>query len=415
MKVALVHDYLNEFGGAERVLLVLSEIWPKAPIYTAFYKEGSSAYERFKDKKIITSWAHKIPFFASHLHSPLRFLAPLIWHSFDFSDYDLVITSSSWYVTKGVVRGHQVIRLSGNRELKPDSLKTRKPDRPVEICYCHTPPRYLYGYQTAVEWQKYWPVKVYALIVNHFMRVYDFEAAQRVDYFIANSKEVESRIKKFYRRDSVVIYPPVDLPIPASPTGNTSDGGRLSLRSRDSSEVGKLAKKDYFLVVSRIVKGKGLQLAVEAANVFGFKLKVVGKPAGYSHEYQKIKSIARENVEFLGFVSDEELVRLYSGARAYLALAQDEDFGITPVEAMLCGTPVIAYDGGGYRETIIQQKTGLFFDPATLGSLTLAINTFLDMEKKGQFDRNYIRRHAQKFSKERFKREIKKFVEAKLK
>lgn len=372
MKVALVHDYLNEFGGAERVLLALSEIWPKAPIYTAFYREDSPAYARFKGKKIIASWVQRIPLFTKYLHSPLRFLAPLIWNSFDFSDFDVVLTSSSWYITKGVKKGPKTI----------------------EVCYCHAPPRYLYGYPTSIEWQKYWLVRVYALFVNHFLRVYDFEAAQRVDYFVANSKNVQERIKKFYRRDSVVIYPPVDLP----------RRGKLS----------NAPKGDYFLTVSRIVGAKGLQLAVEVANNLGFCLKVVGEPAGYGVEYQKIKKMARDNVEFLGYVSDEELVKLYSGARALLALATDEEFGITPVEAMLCGTPVIAYNGGGYRETVIQKKTGLFFDPATAGSLTLAINTFVDMEKKGVFDRKFIRRHAQKFSKERFKREILKFVESKV-
>src|SRR3989344_490116 len=372
MKVALVHDYLNEFGGAERVLLALSEIWPKAPIYTAFYKEGSPAYERFKGKKVITSWAQKIPFFSTYLHSPLRFLAPFIWNSFDFSDFDAVITSSSWYITKGIKKGPKT----------------------VEVCYCHAPPRYLYGYPTSIEWQRYWPVRVYALLVNHFMRVYDFEAAQRVDWFIANSKNVAERIRKFYMRDSTVIYPPVDLPI---------------------DKLSKSIKKgDYFLTVSRIVGAKGLQLAVTVANKTGFKLKVVGKPAGYGVEYNKIQKMAKGNVEFLGYVSDEELVKLYSGARALLVLATDEEFGITPVEAMLCGTPVIAYDGGGYRETVIQGKTGLFFDPATAGSLTLAINTFLEMEKKGVFDPQFIRRHAQKFNKERFKKQILEFVEGKI-
>ncbi|HLA04254.1 MAG TPA: glycosyltransferase [Patescibacteria group bacterium] len=378
MKVALVHDYLNEYGGAERVLEVLCEIFPKAPIYTAFYKKGSPAYLRFKTRKIITSWAQNVPFFASRLHSPLRFLAPLIWGSFasQLADYDLVITSSSWYVTKGLVK----------RKTINDKRKT------LEICYCHTPPRYLYGYPTSVNWQKHWPVRVYALLVNHFMRVYDFEAAQRVDYFIANSKEIAARIKKFYRRDSTVIYPPVDLP-----------------------KVPEAGKQDYFLIVSRIVGAKGLQLAIDTANKLGFKLKVVGKEAGYAGEYKKIKRIAGRNVEFLGYVSDSELAKLYSGARAFLALATDEDFGITPVEAMLCGTPVIAYKGGGYLESVVDGKTGVFFSPDTAGSLTLAINKFLLLEKKGAFDPKFIHNHAQKFSKDRFKREILTFVKSKVK
>lgn len=370
MKVALVHDYLGEFGGAERVLEALSEIWPKAPIYTSFWQKNSPVYERFKKRKIVTSWAQNVPFFATYLASPLRFLAPFIWNSFDFSDFDLVITSASWYVTKGIKKG-------------PNT---------VEICYCHTPPRYLYGYTTSVNWQKHWFVRVYALLVNHFMRVYDFEAAQRVNWFIANSQNVRGRIEKFYRRDSDVIFPPVDLP-----------------------KVPKVEKGDYFLVVSRIVGAKGLQLAVEAANKLNIKLKVVGKPAGYSNEYQKIKNMAGENVEFLGFVSDSDLAKLYAGARSFLALAQDEDFGMTPVEAMLCGTPVIAFRGGGYLETVIDGKTGVFFSPATVGSLTGAINNFEVLEKKGAFNAANIKKRAQKFSKERFKKEILKFVESKVK
>lgn len=392
MKVALVHDYLGEFGGAERVLEELCQIWPKAPIYTAFYREGS-AYDRFKKKKIITSWAQKVPFFATKLHSPLRFLAPFIWNSFvrQLADYDVVISSASWYVTKGFGGRTDPSTHSVVRSHSPLSVRSG-PQRPVEVCYCHTPPRYLYGYPTSINWQKYWPIRVYALIVNFFMRIYDFEAAQRVDYFIANSENVKNRIKKFYRRDSVVIYPPVDLP-----------------------KIPKVLRGDYFLVVSRIVGAKGLALAVDVANNLNLKLKVVGRPAGYSNEFQKIKGMAGENIEFLGYVSDPDLVKLYAGARAFLALATDEDFGMTPVEAMLCGTPVIAYKGGGYLETVVEGKTGVFFSPATGGSLTMAINNFEALEKKGAFSSTTIKRHAQKFSKERFKREMIKFVESKIK
>jgi hypothetical protein len=184
MKVALVHDYIKEYGGAERVLEVLCEIFPQAPIYTAFCAKNSQAYKHFKDKQIIASWVQFIPFFKSKLYSPLRFLTPLIWGSFNLSQYDLVVSSSSWYIAKGF---------------------KKKNDRFKEICYCHTPPRWLYGYSTSVNFQKYWLVKVYALIIGHFLRLYDFKQAQKVDYFIANSKEVQSRIKKFYRRNATVI------------------------------------------------------------------------------------------------------------------------------------------------------------------------------------------------------------------
>lgn len=367
LKVALVHDYIKEYGGAERVLEALCEIYPDAPIYTAFYRKDSVAWQRFKQKKIVTSWVQNVPGFATKLHSPLRFLAPKIWNSFDFSDYDVVIGSASWYVTKGF----------------------QKPENALEICYCHTPPRWLYGYRTSIEWQRFWPIKLYGMLIGHFMRMYDFKAAQQVDYFIANSEEVKGRIKKFYRRNATVIYPPVSLP-----------------------KIPKVKKEDYYFVVARIVGGKGLDLAVEAAAKTGIKLKIAGAPAGYYTEHKKLAQIAPENVEFLGHVTDEELVRLYAGAKAFFALAADEDFGITPVESMLCGTPVIAYHGGGYKETVIDGKTGFFFDKLTVDSLAAAIKKF-EMLKQVQQDKmsDACKKQAEKFSKERFKKEIKAFVE----
>lgn len=362
MKVALVHDYLNEFGGAERVLLALSEIWPKAPIYTAFYRKDSPAWERFKNKNIRVSWAHYVPFFNSRLHSPLRFLASLIWGSFDFSDYDVVIGSAGWYITKGFRKGKNT----------------------TEICYCHTPPRWLYGYPTSIELQRYWPVRIYGVVVGHFMRMYDFKAAQKVDYFVANSRNVANRIRKFYRRKAKVIYPPVELP-----------------------RISKVKKGDYYLVISRIVGGKRLDLAVKAAIKLGIKLKIAGKPAGYYTEYKKLEKLAKGNVEFLGYVSDKKLAELYAGAKAFLALATDEDFGITPVEAMLAGTPVIAYAGGGYLESVIEGKTGIFFNEPTVDSLIKAIKKF---ERSKIRPENCVKR-AKKFTKERFKKEIERFVE----
>jgi glycosyltransferase involved in cell wall biosynthesis len=344
MKVALVHDYLSEFGGAERVLLALSEIWPEAPIFTAFYRPGSEAYKRFKGKKIITSWVQWVPFFSSKLYSPLRFLAPQIWGDIakKVKDYDLVITSSSWYITKGL--------------------------HPNEVCYCHTPPRWLYGYRTSVDWQKYWPVKVYGMIIGHFMRLYDFRQAQKVKHFIANSEEVKKRIWKFYRRESTVIYPPIDLPKPK-----------------------KLKRLGYYLIVSRPVGGKGIEMGLAAAKKYGFVLKVVGG----------------------GSVSDEELVKLYSQAKAFLALSKDEDFGITPVEAMACGTPVIAFNGGGYKETVIDGKTGVLFDDYSAAGLWQAIKKFDHLNDR-TLEKNCVEQ-AKKFSKERFQKEIRQLAAKALK
>ena len=333
LKVALVHDYLVDFGGAERVLMALSEIWPDAPIYTAFYQIGSPAHERFKNKRLIPSWAQKIPGFVPYLHSPLRFLAPEIWESFDFDDFDIVVSSASWYITKGIIT-------------RPETL---------HICYCHTPPHYLYGLPTSVQWQRYW-------------------------------------LKKYYERGSTVIYPPVDLP-------------RYPLTATSYQP-----EKKYYLTISRIVGGKGLQLAIEAANQLHFPLKVVGAPAGWSQEKARLETLAGKTVEFVGYVDDQQLAKLYAGAKAFLALAEDEDFGITPVEAMLAGTPVIAYRGGGYLETIIDGKTGLFFNQLNSDSLIKTIKKFETMK----FDKKVCQQQAQKFSKTIFQKKISAFISTKL-
>jgi len=405
MKVALVHDYIKEYGGAERVLEALVEIFPDAPDYTSLCEEKSERHKHFKDKRIITSWAQNIPGFKTRLYSPLRFLTPLIWNSFNLSKYDLIISSSSWYIAKGFK--------------KPN-------DKFTEICYCHTPPRWLYGYNTSVNFQKYWPVKVYALVIGHFLRLYDFKRAQKVDYFIANSKEVQARIKKFYRRDSTVIYPPVSLngaEIAEVAHENSLVSARDKTKSkitinpanaRQENFVSSPQSDDvapYYFIVSRIVGAKGLDLAVEAAIKMGFKLKIAGSPAGYSSENNNLIKKSQNKVEFLGQVSDEELVRLYAQAKGFLALSKDEDFGITPVESQLCGTPVIAFNGGGYKETVINGKTGILFNDYSVEGLIEAVKKF----ESSKFNSKDCVEQAQKFSKERFVREITEFVKSKVK
>lgn len=368
MKVALVHDYLGEFGGAERVLLALSDMYPEAPIYTAFWRKGP-AWERFKDRDIRVSWAHSIPGFATKLHGPLRFLAPLIWRSFDFHEYDVVISSASWYITKGF-------------EKKGPSASSGRP-KTVEICYCHTPPRWLYGYQTS----KQSPLaKAYGTIVGFFMRQYDFQAAQRVDCFIANSNETKRRIEKFYRRDATVIYPPIEI----------SKGETLRAQ-------GLTLKRDYYLVVSRLAQPKNVELAIRAANEMKLSLKIVGT----GPDEARLKALAGPTVDFLGFVPDDELPKFYAGAKAFLALSADEDFGMTPLEAQVYGTPVIAYRGGGYRESVLDGKTGVFFDSLTVSSLVQAVRRF---EKK-RFSKHACQNNAERFSAVRFKREIQTFVD----
>ena len=352
MKVALVHDYLVQFGGAERVLQVLAEMFPAAPIYTAFYKQGSTAYQAFSHREIRPSFTQRIPFFVDYLHSPLRFLAPLIWESFNFDEYDLVISSASWYITKGILT-------------RPET---------THICYCHTPPRYLYGYTTSLEWQKNWFVRQYARVVNKFMRQYDYVSAQRVDYFVANSQEVQARIKKFYGRDSVVVYPPVDL-----------GSGTVSRRHSDSA---------YFLTGGRLVGAKHFDLIIDAANTLQVPLKIYGE----GPLKESLMAKAGQNVEFVGHVDENQLAQFYAGAKAFVALAEDEDFGITPVEAMSVGTPVIAFKGGGYVETMIDGKTGVFVEDLKRESLVAAMKRIEMLA----VDPKFIQKHAQQFSKEAF-------------
>jgi glycosyltransferase involved in cell wall biosynthesis len=383
MKVVLVHDYLREFGGAERVLKVLSEIYPKAPIYTAFIVKGSTAEKEFRDKKIHESWLAPILKFGK-LYSPLRFLIPFIWGSMDLSKYDLVITSCSWYVTRGFKIG----------------------PRTRVIAYCHTPPRWLYGFETSVRFTKYWPVKIYSNIVGNFVRKYDFKTAQLparglargfslrrriyggVDYFVANSKNVQARIKKFYGRDSVVIYPPIDV-------------------SQIEDVANRIEKKeDFFLIVSRLVGAKGLEKAAEAFRNLPYRLKIVGEAHGFSDVEKRLRSIAGRNIELLGRVSDEDLWGLYAEARGFIALAKDEDFGMTVVEAMAAGTPVIAFNGGGFKETVIDGVTGILIEDTDVEAIKEAIEKLLTI----RWDKRILQRHARKFSVQRFKKELTDFV-----
>jgi glycosyltransferase involved in cell wall biosynthesis len=377
MKVALVHDYLREFGGAERVLKVLTEMYPNAPIYTAFSVKDSTAEKEFRGKDIRESFLAPI-LKIWKLYSPLRFLTPLIWGSMDLSSYDLVITSSSWYITRGFKTHNK--NLPAGRQVKV-------------ICYCHTPPRWLYGYETSVGFTKYWPVKVYSTIVGYFMKKYDFKTARKIDYWIANSKNVQGRIKKYYKKDSVVIYPPIDVE-------------KIEKVTRDMREE-KRSKEDYFLTVSRLVGAKGLEEAVKAFKDSPYKLKIVGEAAGFSDVEKEIRDKRHENVEFLGRISDEELYKLYADAKALICLARDEDFGMTPVEAMAAGTPVIAFNGGGYKESVINGKTGIFVNKTSTENIKKAVEQLNSLPVSTASE---CIKQAEKFSKERFEKEISLFV-----
>lgn len=348
------------------MLSVLHEMFPEAPIYTAFYTGRGTVAEAFKGAEIRTSWAN---FILKHgnLHSPLRFLIPLIWESFNFSKFDLVILSSSAYVTKPI----------------------RVPKGVKVICYCHTPPRYIWGYDVSAEWSRYPILKIGSEVVAHFMRMYDFLGAKRVNQFIANSQTVKARIWKHYRKEAVIVYPPVDV---------------KRIQYLLSNLVPQ--KKEYFLVVSRVVGGKGIPMIMEAANKIGARLIVAGKSTGLQWESRKISAQMGENIEFVGEVNEEEKFKLMAEAKAFIVAEKNVDFGITPVEAMAVGTPVVAYKSGGYLETIVEGKTGTFFEEYNADSLAEAMKKISKMKIK----KEDCQKQAEKFSKERFVTKIQELI-----
>lgn len=368
MKVALVHDYLREYGGAERVVEVLHEMYPEAPLYTSFvdWESLGEFATRFKNWDIRSSWVQH-NWLVKKYHSPLRFLTPLVWESLDLRGFDVVISSSGWYICRGVVT-------------RPET---------VHISYIHHPPRNLYGYPTGSPVQSF-PAKVYATLINPFLRMYDFAAAQRVDYLVANSKETAARIQKFYRRDAEVIYPPVDV---------------SSVKYQVSSKNKNMTRDTYFLSVGRLTYAKRVDLAIQACNEFRLPLKIVG--TGKEENY--LRSIAGSTIEFLGAISDTELATVYKDAKALIFSGLQEDFGMVPVEAMGQGVPVIALRQGGVVETVEEGKTGVFFDTPDIYEIVKAVKKFETMK----FDRSSIHKHAQLFSRENFKKKMKTFVEEK--
>ena len=369
MKIAIIHDQLQEFGGAERVLVALKKIFPKADIYTSFYNSETLGVQQkhFQDWKIITSWADRLPLLKK-IYSPLRFITPLIWESFDFSQYDLVISSSGAYMSKGIIT-------------KPETL---------HISYLHHQPRYLYYYETAIEWQKYLPFKIYGNIINHDLRLWDFLSSQRVDYFIANSEETKKRIQKFYRRDSLVIYPPVDIPKNSTILDRSDQDGN-----------------GYFITISRLVRSKHIDILIETANKMKFRLKIIGN--GRDEKY--LRSIAGETVEFLNDISDDTLNLLYKNAKAFLFAAVDEEFGIAPVEAMGYGLPVIAFASGGIKETIKDGFNGFLFNRLSQTELFKKIKLFESLAKEKNMEmRKNARKEAEKYSFENFRKQILKFI-----
>lgn len=365
MKVAIVHDYIKEYGGAERVLEDLVKVFPDATVFTCLYlpKFLGPHAQRFKKLTVKTSFFQNIPF-KEKLISPLRILSPFAFKSFDFSGFDIIIVSQTGAYF-------------------PNTIRKKKA---VHVTYTHTPPRYLYGYATSREWKKNPLMRVFGEVANHFLRMVDYYASKNVDYFICNSYETKSRIKKFYREEAMVIYPPVDI------------------------KPSKAAKKeDFYLAGGRLARAKGMDVIVRAFAENGKPLKIFGK--GFSGYGQELVSMSKTNIEFLGEVDDMEKLKLMGEAKAFVFASYDEDFGITPVEAMGQGTPVIAFKSGGVKETVVEEKTGVFYSPNTPEALNSSIKK---LEKHKISSSNCIAQ-AKKFSSARFKTEIKEFVNSVIK
>ncbi|TDX59263.1 glycosyltransferase family 4 protein [Orenia marismortui] len=357
MKVAIVHDWLTNMGGAERVISYLHSLFPTAPIYTLVYNEDKMDDE-FKEMDIRTSFLQKIPFSKTNYQKLLP-LMPLAVEQFDFSEYDLVISSST-SVAKGIITNTDT----------------------VHICYCNTPMRYAWDMYHFYRKDKNPIFRGIISIIMNYIRIWDRVSADRVDYFIANSNNVAKRIKKHYRRESKVIYPPVNTDF---------------YTPNDKSE-------DFYLVVSRLVPYKRIDIVIKAFNQLGLPLKIIGDGS----EFDNLKNIARDNIEFKGRVSDQEVRNYYRKCKAFI-FPGEEDFGITPVEAQACGKPVIAYGKGGVLETIIDGETGKFFYQAKVESLLAAVKEF---EKDiDSYDSETIRNHAFKFSRDEFKEKIINLVE----
>lgn len=368
-----MYDRVNKWGGAERVLLALHELFPNAPLYTSVYNSGTAQWAKVFPK-VIPSFLQNLPF-AKTRHDLYAPLMPLAFESFDFSGYDVVISVTS-EAAKGIIT-------------KPGTL---------HICYCLTPTRYLWsGHE---EYFKRARGRLAQPLVA-YLRAWDKVAAQRPDVMVAISKNVASRIKLYYSRKADVIYPPVD--VSKTPQYHTIRGRQNAKRISKLAATAVTQKDSYFLVVSRLVPYKKIDLVVKAFNKLGLPLVIVGTGS----EENTLRRQAKANIKFVGLVNDKELLRYYQGCKA-LIFPQNEDFGIAALEAQAAGRPVIAYKGGGALETVIEGKTGIFFEEQTVDSLMGAVRGFDSQMFKPE---NCIR-NAQRFSKETFSQKFAKLISA---
>ena len=366
MRVALIHDYITCFGGAEKTFKALVKIFPQAKVYTLFYDPRIK--EKFFPKiEIKTSFLQKFPAVLRKKYQLLLPFLPIAAETLDFREFDIVISSSfSW--AKGII--------------------TRP--RTKHISYCYSPNRYLWlreNNNKSFLWRN-----LLSKILIHYSRIWDRQASERVDYFVACSKTVKQRIKKYYKRDSTVIYPPVQI----------SSSGFLASPAGGQIPDSK-PKKEFYLIVSQLRKYKRIDLAVKAFNKLGLNLVIIGEGL----EKKKLKKLAKKNVKFLGWQPSRVVDKYYKNCAAFIFPGED-DFGIAPVEAMSWGKPVLAFRKGGAIETVIEGKTGEFFEvqhPAVLADGIRRLRGNLS-----KYNSKLIRKQAEKFSQERFEKKFKSFI-----
>ncbi len=357
MEIALVHDWLNQIGGAEDVLEALKRLYPASPVYTSIF-DKSLMPARFQDWDIRTLWLDRLPS-VHRRHQAYLPLYPLAWNKLELQNFDVILSNKS-----GFCHG------------------LRFPPESLHICYCLTPTRYLWQLDNYLAGENLSAGATLLLQpLAALLRTWDYAAAQRVSHFIAISSEVQERIRRFYGRPSTVIFPPVETDRFHSMAGADRD--------------------NYYLLVSRLIPYKRIDLAIQAAAELGLKLKI----AGVGRDMERLRALAGDNVEFLGFVPDKELPRLMARCKA-LIFPGLEDFGITPVQAQAAGRPVIAYGGGGALDTVIPGLTGEHFAELTVDSLKAVWHNFDDCAYNPQV----IRAHAKKFDVSAFAERIKAFV-----
>lgn len=361
LKIAIVFEELTQLGGAERLLDIYLEMFPDAPVYTLVWDSVKTKH-RYDKFDIRTSFIQKMPFGIKHYKWYLPWM-PKAVESFDLSDYDIILS-----ITSALVKG----------------VKTNK--KQLHICYCNTPTRYLWV--DSKEYVKNAPIPFFVKplmpLVLKYLKKWDLKASKRPDYIISNSENVKARIKKYYNRDSSVVFPMID-----------------TTKYHISAKV-----SDYFLLVSRIEPYKKVDLVIDAFSGTNEKLKIVGSGT----KKEELEKMAGENIEFLDRQSDEKLADIYSQAKAVI-FPQDEDFGLVPVEAAASGRPTIAYKAGGALETVIPGKTGEFFYPQTAEALRKVVQNF----NWKKYHPPYLRAHGEEFDQELFKTQILEYIKDKLK